>query len=182
MEQAAGPVAAPGTRPAPVPVTAPAAQPVAPRFDVARVGARGMLVTAGRAVPGAEVTLLEGGPEGGREIGRARADGRGEWVTCTDPLAPGMRELSLVARLAGGGRCRPDTVLLLVPDPPVALVQGGATVAPRPAAPAETAGLAVLLPPTAGRDAAPRLLQAPAASCARGGRAAAPGPRRGGLR
>ena len=162
VEQAAGPVAAPGATPAPVPV---AAQPVAPRFDVARVGAPGMLVTAGRAVPGAEVSLLEGGPEGGREIGRARADGRGEWVILpTDPLAPGMRELSLVARLAGGEPVpSADTVLLLVPDPPVALAQGGATVAIHPAAPAGTGGLAVLLPPTAGRDAAPRLLQGPAA-------------------
>ncbi|HYI84437.1 MAG TPA: hypothetical protein VEX11_14655, partial [Acetobacteraceae bacterium] len=48
----------------------------APRFDVARVGARGMLVTAGRAPAGAEVVLLEGQ----RELGRTRADGRGEWV------------------------------------------------------------------------------------------------------
>src|SRR4051794_20830435 len=53
-----------------------AAPPIRPSFDVARIGARGMLVSAGRAAPGAEVLLFDGG----RELGRARADGRGEWV------------------------------------------------------------------------------------------------------
>ncbi len=85
-----------------------------PRFDIARVGARGMLVAAGRAAPGAEVLLLEGGTE----IGRARADGRGEWVILPAvALGAGARELSLVARRPGGvavpGR---DVVLLVVPD------------------------------------------------------------------
>ncbi|MDB5372191.1 MAG: peptidoglycan-binding protein, partial [Belnapia sp.] len=108
--------APPASLAAPVP---PAATPVPPRFDVARVGARGMLVTAGRAAPSAEVTLLESG----RDTGRARTDGRGEWVILpTDPLAPGLRELSLVSRMAGsepvGSR---ESVLLLVPEPPAGL-------------------------------------------------------------
>src|SRR5215218_8304042 len=86
----------------PQPAAAPAASRTAvrveaPRLDVARVGARGMLVTAGRAPAGAEVTLLEGQ----RELGRARADNRGEWVILpNDALAPGARELSLLSRLA----------------------------------------------------------------------------------
>ena len=145
------------------PAPAAAAEPLAPRFDVARVGARGMLVTAGRAAPGAEVTLLDSG----RDIGRARSDGRGEWVILpADPLSPGLRELALLSRLPGAepvpGR---DTVLLLVPDPPVALAPGSA-----PAAAVPPAALAVLLPPTAAAAAGPRLLQAapePAADPAR---------------
>ncbi|MCO6419859.1 hypothetical protein JYK14_27395, partial [Siccirubricoccus sp. KC 17139] len=103
------------------PAAMPEAQPEAPRFDVARVGARGMLVTAGRATPGAEVVLLEAG----REIGRARADARGEWVILPgEALAPGLRELSLTARRAGEDPvAAAETVLLLVPAPPPAMAQ-----------------------------------------------------------
>lgn len=126
-------------QPAPPPV--PAA--VRPRFDVARIGARGMLVSAGRAAAGAEVVLFDGG----RELGRARADSRGEWVILpADPLPPGMRELSLTARLAGGEPlASEDSILLLVPEP----------AQPQ-------AAMAMLLPPTAGGAAQPRMLQAPA--------------------
>ncbi len=126
-------------QPAPPPV--PAA--VRPRFDVARIGARGMLVSAGRAAAGAEVVLFDGG----RELGRARADSRGEWVILpADPLPPGMRELSLTARLAGGEPlASEDSILLLVPEP----------AQPQ-------AAMAMLLPPTAGGAAQPRILQAPA--------------------
>lgn len=86
-----------------------------PRFDVVRMGARGMVVVAGRAAPGAEVVLFEGG----REIGRARADSRGEWVILpADPLGAGARELSLRARLPGGEEMAgPDTVLVVGPAP-----------------------------------------------------------------
>ena len=86
-----------------------------PRFDVVRMGARGMVVVAGRAAPGAEVALFEGG----REIGRARADSRGEWVILpADPLGAGARELSLRARLPGGEEMAgPDTVLVVGPAP-----------------------------------------------------------------
>jgi hypothetical protein len=104
-----------------------------PRFDVARLGRTGSLVTAGRAAPGAEVTLLENG----REIGRGRADSRGEWVILPDGLlGPGARELSLLMRLPGGVPIEGEgRVLLLVPEP---------------AAPAEpSAPLAMLLLPAA---------------------------------
>ncbi len=143
--------------PPPVLAPAPLARPEPPRFDVARVGSRGMLVTAGRAAPGAEVTLLEGG----RELGRARADGRGEWVILpAEPLPPGARELALLARLPGGEAVGgPDTVLLVVPDPAPA-----ESAWPRPAGDggqAPSGPIAVLLPPT-GAAAAPRVLQAPA--------------------
>ncbi len=160
----AGPVAQAGPTPvpaAPAPQPMPQAErpaPIRPRFDVARVGARGMLVTAGRAAPGAEVMLLEGG----REIGRGRSDGRGEWVILpAEPLAPGMREFSLLARL-GGAEPVPseDTLLLLVPEPPVALA----------AAAASPSAMAMLLPSTAGGAVQPRMLQGPAEAAPERGR------------
>lgn len=175
-----GAVPPPAAQPAPTPPAAlPAAEP--PRFDVARVGARGMLVTAGRASPGAEVTLLESG----RAIGRARTDGRGEWVILPpEPLAPGMRELSLLARAPGGETLGSrETVLLLVPQPPAeppAEPPAGPALAATPApahggspgaspGAAEPAGaLAVLLPPVGGpAGPAPRLLQGPPETAAR---------------
>ncbi len=151
---AAPPPAVPPPGAAP-PAAAPAAAgPPPPRFDVVRVGARGTAVVAGRAAPGAEVTLIANGR---RELGRARADQRGEWVILpADPLAPGTYEFSLRARLAGAELAGPDAVVVVVPDaaPAVAGDQ------PRQAEPA--GALAVLIPPRAA-DAAPRLLQAPAA-------------------
>ncbi|MBV1797400.1 LysM peptidoglycan-binding domain-containing protein [Siccirubricoccus sp. G192] len=149
---------------APAPVgQAPAAPAVAeaPRFDVARVGARGMVVTAGRAAPGAEVMLLEAG----RELGRARADARGEWVILPGgPLPSGARELALAAR-SPGGEAVPgqETVLLVVPEAPVAM----ARALPQPLAGGEagTPGpLAVLLPQAGATGAAPRILQGGAAA------------------
>ncbi len=129
---------------APAPPLSPAAPaPIRPSFDVARIGARGMLVSAGRAAPGTEVVLFDGG----RELGRARADGRGEWVILpAEPLPPGMRELSLTARLAGGEPLSSEESLLLL--------------VPEPAQP--QAAMAMLLPPPGSAAARPRMLQAPA--------------------
>ncbi|MBR0650505.1 LysM peptidoglycan-binding domain-containing protein [Roseomonas terrae] len=139
----------------------PAASPV-PRFDVVRVGARGSAVIAGRAAPGAEVLLIV---DGGRELGRARADGRGEWVILpADPLPSGAWELSLRARLAGEETAGPDAVVVVVPDAaPTQPVRTAATEAqPRTEQPAESASgpIAVLIPPAAS-GAAPRILQGP---------------------
>ncbi|MDO9709748.1 LysM peptidoglycan-binding domain-containing protein [Paracraurococcus lichenis] len=135
--------------PAPAVASEPVAGPEAPRFHIARVGARGTLVTAGSAPPGAEVRLLAGG----REIGRARSDARGEWVILpAEPLPPGPRELALLSRSPGGEAVPSrDTLLLLVPEPAMA-------AAARP----ETAGAtALLLPATTAAGVAPRILQAP---------------------
>ncbi|MGG5823119.1 LysM peptidoglycan-binding domain-containing protein [Falsiroseomonas sp. HW251] len=111
----APPVAAPPAQP-PAPVAqAPAPEP--PRFDVVRVGARGVAVIAGRAAPGAEVVLMEDG----RELGRARADARGEWVILpSDPLRPGTRQFTLLARLGGQDVPGPDTVVVVVPEAAIA--------------------------------------------------------------
>jgi LysM domain len=104
--------------------------------------------------------------EGGREIGRARADARGEWVILPgEPLSPGPKELALLARTPGGEPVRSrDTLLLVVPEPQLA--QG------RDIRPEASGATAMLLPPTAA-GATPRPLQVPAE--------AAPGRQRLGL-
>ncbi|WP_139226162.1 LysM peptidoglycan-binding domain-containing protein [Falsiroseomonas stagni] len=112
------PPASPAAIPAALAPTAaaPAMALEPPRFDVARVGARGNVVVAGRAAPGSEVLLLEDE----REIGRTRADARGEWVILpADPLRPGTRQFSLRGRLGGAEIAGPDVVVVVVPDPAV---------------------------------------------------------------
>jgi nucleoid-associated protein YgaU len=90
----------------------------------ARIGVRGMLVSAGRAAPGAEVVLFDGG----QELGRARADSRGEWVILpAEPLRPGTRQFTLLARRGGEEIVGPDTVVVVVPEAQPALAE-----APRP--------------------------------------------------
>ena len=134
-------------------------EPAGPRFDVARLGRAGNLVAAGRAAPGAEVTLLENG----REIGRGRADARGEWVILPDgPLGAGARELSLLMRQPGGTPVEGEgRVVLLVPEPaptPVAEAPAAPPAEPR------TAPLALLLLPPTLQAAPIATLQAPVAT------------------
>lgn len=86
----------------------------APSFDVVRVNRRGDAVIAGRAAPGAEVTVRDAG----RDIGSVMADERGEWVLLPDePLAPGDRELTIVVRLPSGDEIESDySVVLSIPE------------------------------------------------------------------
>jgi len=144
-----------------------------PRFDVVRVGARGSAVIAGRAAPGAEVIVMA---DNGRELGRARADRRGEFVILpADPLPPGNMELSLVARLGDQEVRGPDTVVLVVPDTAAQMAEAGR--ASREAAqsqdqqvqspaPAQPTGPLAVLVPVRPEGTAPRVLQ--------GGEAASP--------
>ncbi len=114
----------PAAPPPPAPAAARPAPPETPRFDVVRVGARGVAVIAGRAPAGAEVLLLESG----REMARARADSRGEWVILPpDPLPPGSYQFGLVARLNGQEAAGADAVVVVVPEQPPSLAD-----APRP--------------------------------------------------
>jgi nucleoid-associated protein YgaU len=87
---------------------------LAPSFDIVRIGPKGEAVLAGRAVPGAEVTIYDRG----QEIGRVTADRRGEWVWLPEePFSPGSVELSLTARPPGGQALESEaTVVLLVPE------------------------------------------------------------------
>lgn len=131
----------PGAPPVPQP-------PAAPSFDIVRVSPSGTAVIAGRAEPGATVTVRDGD----RLVGQARTDSRGEWVVLPEaPLRPGGQELSVASRSPDGIERRGDSVLLAVPTG----VPTGVPVGPQVAA----APPAVLLMPAAG--GAPRLLGTP---------------------
>ena len=125
------------------------ASPAAPRFDIVRVDPQGHTVIAGRAAPGAEVTIREAG----REIGQTRADEQGSWVFIpSEPLEPGARELTLSSRDPDGHDVvGQGSVLLVVPErlpgvvaqtaPPLAVLTG------------PDAGSRLLQPPPAGAEA-----------------------------
>jgi len=117
-----------------------------PSFDVVRVNPHGDAVMAGRAAPGTDVTIMDGG----KVIGRAQADGHGDWVFVpSTPLAPGARQLTLAERTSDGREQAGDgSVLLVVPGPPGA---AGAVASPP---------LAVATAP----NAAPRVLAGPSAA------------------
>ena len=126
-EAAPAQAAAPATPPAPAPAP-PAPQRVAPSFDVVRIAPDGMAVIAGRAEPGTLVVVMDGE----RELGRATADARGEWVLVpTAPMATGTRELSLVGKLPGdGGELRSErVVVVVVPDRATAQARGESALA-----------------------------------------------------
>jgi nucleoid-associated protein YgaU len=125
----------------------------APTFDVVRVNPQGNAVIAGRAEPHAFVTVLDGG----RPIGQAKADQRGEWVLLPEKsLEPGGRQLSLSAKLPNSDETlqSSDIVVLVVPEP-------AKDVAGQPAT--ERSGALALSVPRDGTGPA-ALLQAPPAS------------------
>ena len=96
---------------------------VKPTFDVVRISPSGDAVIAGRAAPGAEITVTL---DGEKEVGTVRADERGEWVLLpSEPLPPGTHEFTLSSRLPDGAVLESDqAVVLVVPDPGKALVEG----------------------------------------------------------
>ena len=111
-----------------------------------RVTPDGSAVLAGRAAPGAQVTVRDRG----RALGVTEADRHGEWVLVPNrPLPPGGQELTLAAKLAGGPA--------VAGEAPVVLAMPAASPGPHQQTAAATAPLAVLAP----ADAAPRVLQAP---------------------
>ena len=118
------PPAPPQAAALPPPATPPAsAAPTVPSFDIVKVDPSGHAVIAGRAAPGAKVTVLDGD----KPLGQVTADDRGEWVLVpTDPIAPGERQLTLeAADPATGAKTKStDTVALAV-----APTQGAGTVA-----------------------------------------------------
>ena len=95
--------------------TPPAPAVTPPSFDVVRVSPSGRAVIAGRAEPGAEVTVLDDGIP----LGSVHADKRGEWVLVPEKsLGGGDRELSLVHELPNGDRMQSKQVVVLsVPVP-----------------------------------------------------------------
>ncbi|MFQ5940026.1 MAG: Ig-like domain-containing protein, partial [Alphaproteobacteria bacterium] len=121
-KKTAGPQEAPAAPEAPPPASqekplaAPdlAKRPVAPSFDIVRINPEGDTVIAGRAAPGAEVTIRDGG----KVIGKVTADKRGEWVLVpAEPLPPGTRRLSLSAKLPDKAPVTSESeVVLVVPE------------------------------------------------------------------
>jgi nucleoid-associated protein YgaU len=84
-----------------------------PTFDVVRIAPSGEAVIAGRAEPGAEISVLENG----QEIGRVTANEHGEWVvTPAKKLEPGSRELTLKDVSPNGGADSEEVVVLSVPE------------------------------------------------------------------
>lgn len=170
------PAAQPAPQAAPAPAPAPAAPPPAtaavpstpapptpPSFDVVRIAPDGNAVIAGRAAPGARVTVRDGD----KELGQVTADSRGEWVLIpTAPLQPGGRSLTLGARVGDGPSVASEReVVLVVPE-------RQRDVAGRPAAqPTQSLALSV---PSAGAAGGSTVLQAPPAAA---GSAAPPPPR-----
>ncbi len=111
-EPAASQQAAVPSTPPPVPAAeAPLPKPESsrPSFDVVRVDPAGVLVIAGRADSGSEVTVTSGG----RVIGTATADGNGAWVILpADPMPAGNPELAVSARLADGRSLGADKLVM----------------------------------------------------------------------
>ena len=103
-------------------------EPVAPSFDVVRIDQSGRAVIAGRAEPGAEVSVRVD-----RDVvATATANARGEWVAIpTEPLSSGPSEIDLAATDADGANevlsesvvvvdvpPRAETVAIAEPEPP----------------------------------------------------------------
>jgi nucleoid-associated protein YgaU len=144
--------AAPVSAPAPVVAAAPAAAP-APSFDIVRVSPAGDAVLAGRAAPGAEVSVTSDG----KEIGRTTADSAGQWVLVPGAALPaGGHELRLSSQSGDGAKQDAEApVVVMRAEPAPAPKPSAAAV---PAVPTPIAPLAVLVPPSG----PVRVLQGPA--------------------
>ena len=159
------PVVAPVV-PAPVVAASPppvAAKPVAPApsFDIVRVAPTGDAVLAGRAAPGAEVTVTADG----KDIGHATADSSGQWVlTPSAALPTGGHELRITSQTSDGAKQTSEAPVVVMRAEPVpaqaATGQVGGARAPVATTPAP---LAVLVPPSG----PVRVLQGPATPAGR---------------
>jgi nucleoid-associated protein YgaU len=152
--------AAPPNAPPPVasapPAAAPASpatpSPATPSFDIVRVNPQGEAVIAGRAAPGAQVTIHDGD----KVLGQVTADGHGEWVLVpAEPLTPGEHQLGLTAHNKDGSSHNSDGVVaMMVPehargasDAPVAVLvprQGGGATKALQLPPGKKLGLDVI--------------------------------------
>lgn len=139
----------------PEPVAAPALAPEPPRFDLVRVEPDGSATVAGRAAPGAVVSLRVDGVE----VAQATADGQGSFaVLLTLPASAAPRQMSLATLSPeGADLLGKDTVALAatVAAPvaeaaePVASASDAAPVADAPAALLVTEGGVKVLQPAA---------------------------------
>ena len=96
---------------------------------MARIGADGRAVIAGRAAPNAKVVILDGG----KEIARGQADARGEWVVLLQdpPLTSGQHELRAVHHIEGRAPVTSEQVIVAVvpaaAPPPTTAAKGAAS-------------------------------------------------------
>ena len=111
-----------------------------------RVNPKGDAVIAGRAEPGAEVTIKDAGDV----VGKVIADKRGEWVLVPEkPFPRGARQLSLQEKTTGGEeKTSRDVVVLFVPEK-------------KPGGNGQQAEAVAVLSPREGQGAS-KILQAPA--------------------
>ena len=115
-EQPGAPAPPPPTVASPQAPPAASAGPVVPSFDVVRIDPQGEAVIAGRAAPGAEVTVHDGD----KVVGVVTADKNGEWVLLPkDTLPPGEHQLTLSARNPDGTTTSSEGVVaMVVPEHP----------------------------------------------------------------
>lgn len=87
-----------------------------PVISVARVNQNGDVMISGKAMPGAEVRVLDGV----LSLGQVKADDRGDWVFIPkDAVLPGTHEITVETKLSDGRVVRsPSAVLLSVPAKP----------------------------------------------------------------
>ncbi|MBV1706696.1 MAG: LysM peptidoglycan-binding domain-containing protein [Hyphomicrobiales bacterium] len=126
---ALAPVARPQPAPAPAPVAKPAApaeaaQPAmdAPKFDIVRVEPSGDAVVAGRAAPGADVTLIDNG----KKLASVKADANGQFVMLPKALPQGSHVLALSAATGAAGAVASSQTVVVAVAPKA---QGGTMVA-----------------------------------------------------
>jgi nucleoid-associated protein YgaU len=124
----------------------------APSFDVVRINPNGDAVIAGRAVPGATVTLLDDG----KVVGEAKADDRGDWVLLPNSaVAPGEHKFTLQAQTEGSAAQQSERMVIVVVPAPAKDIAGNAVAAP--------AGALALSVPQTG-DGASQILNMPSSS------------------
>ncbi|MHB1217247.1 MAG: peptidase associated/transthyretin-like domain-containing protein [Alphaproteobacteria bacterium] len=81
-----------------------------PVIGMARVNQNGDVMISGRAMPGVEVTVLDGA----QPLGQVKADDRGDWVFIPkDAVLPGTREITVEATLPDGRVVRSASAVLL---------------------------------------------------------------------
>src|SRR5688572_2464705 len=84
-----------------------------PVISVARVNQNGDVMISGKAMPGVEVTVLDGV----QTLGQVKADDRGDWIFIPkDAVLPGTHEIAAEAKMSDGRVVRTaGAVLLSVP-------------------------------------------------------------------
>jgi hypothetical protein len=84
-----------------------------PVIGIARVNQNGDVMISGKALPGSDVTVLDGD----NTLGAAKADEHGDWIFVPKgAIMPGTREIAAEAKLPGGRIVRSaSAVLLTVP-------------------------------------------------------------------